>query len=73
MRAIDIPEISKLSTPEKILFLEDLWEDIVPDAAGFTVPETHKEELDRRLEQHVNFSGELLSLEQIQTRIEKRK
>jgi len=38
MRVIDIPEIEKLSIPEKILLVEDLWDKIsfeesaVPDA-----------------------------------------
>jgi hypothetical protein len=31
MRVSDIPEIIKLSTPEKILLLEDLWDTIASD------------------------------------------
>ena len=73
MRAIDIPEISQLSTPEKILLLEDLWESIASDDSEIPVPESHKEELDRRLERHNNSPGELLSLEQLQALIERRK
>ncbi|HDY89300.1 MAG TPA: addiction module protein [bacterium] len=73
MRAIDIPEISQLSTPEKILLLEDLWESIASDDSEVPVPESHKEELDRRLERHNNSPGELLSLEQLQALIERRK
>jgi len=73
MRAIDIPEISHLSTPEKILLLEDLWESIASDDSEVPVPESHQEELDRRLERHVNSPCELLSLKQLQARIERRK
>jgi len=73
MRAIDIPEISHLSTPEKLLLLEDLWESISSDDSKVPMPESHKEELDRRLERNVNSPGELLSLKQLQARIEKRK
>jgi putative addiction module component (TIGR02574 family) len=73
MRAIDIPEICQLSTPEKILLLEDLWESIASDDSEVPVPESHKEELDRRLERHINSPGELLSLEQLQARIERRR
>jgi putative addiction module component (TIGR02574 family) len=73
MRAIDIPEISHLSTPEKILLLEDLWESITSDDSEVPVPQSHKEELDRRLERHINSPGELLSLKQLQARIERRK
>lgn len=73
MRAIDIPQISQLSTPEKILLLEDLWESIACGDSELPVPESHKEELDRRLKRHINSPGELLSLEQLQARIERRK
>ena len=73
MRAIDIPEISQLSTPEKILFLEDLWESIASHNSEVLVPESHKEELDRRFERHISSPGKLLSLEQLQARIERRK
>ena len=73
MRAIDIPEISQLSTPEKILLLEDIWESIASDDSEVPLPESHKEELNRRLERHISSPGELLSLEQLQTLIDKRK
>jgi putative addiction module component (TIGR02574 family) len=49
VRVIDFPEITRLSTPEKILLVEDLWDTIALDEAGVPVPQSHKEELDRRL------------------------
>lgn len=73
MRAIDIPEVSQLSTPEKILLVEDLWDSISSDDSHIPVPESHKAELGRRLERHINSPGELLSLEELQVRIETRK
>ena len=73
MRANDIPEISKLSVPEKILFLEDLWESIISEESEVPVPESHRTELDRRFERYLSSPGELLSLKQLQERIEKRK
>ena len=73
MRITDIPEISKLSTPEKILLVEDLWEAIASDESLVPVPQSHREELDRRLEKHKSAQGKLLSLEELQTRIERRK
>jgi putative addiction module component (TIGR02574 family) len=51
MRVKDIPEISKLSTPERILLVEDLWDSISLDETDVPVPESHKAELDRRLKQ----------------------
>ncbi|MGA3118428.1 MAG: addiction module protein [Syntrophobacteraceae bacterium] len=34
MRLNDIPEIARLSTPEKILLLEDLWDSIATDESS---------------------------------------
>ena len=73
MRVSDIPEITKLSTPEKILLVEDLWDSIALDEAAVPVPESHKAELDKRLRRYESAPGSLLSLEELRTRIEKRK
>ncbi len=72
MRVKDLPEISKLSTPEKILFVEDLWDSISADEASIPIPDSHKAELDARLQRHVAGPGDLLSLEDLRARIEKR-
>jgi putative addiction module component (TIGR02574 family) len=69
----DIPEISKLSTPEKILLVEDLWDSIAADESAVAVPQSHMEELDKRLERYESVPGDLLSLEELRTRIERRK
>jgi len=73
MRASDIHEIIKLSTPEKILLVEDLWDSIASDESAVPVPQNHMEELDRRLKRYGSSPGTLLSLEELRTRIEKRK
>ena len=73
MRVSDIPEISKLSTPEKILLVEDLWDEIASDESGVPVAQSHRKELDRRLKKHKSAQGDLLSLEELRTRIERRK
>ncbi|MGD1075481.1 MAG: addiction module protein [Thermodesulfovibrionales bacterium] len=73
MRVKDLPEISQLSTPEKILLVEDLWESIASDEAAVPVPESHREELDKRLKRHESAPGILLSLDELRVKIEKRK
>jgi putative addiction module component (TIGR02574 family) len=73
MRVKDLPEISKLSTPEKILLVEDLWDSISSDESAVSVPESHKAELDRRFKRLESAPGSLLSLEELRTKIEKRK
>jgi putative addiction module component (TIGR02574 family) len=73
MRVKDLPEISKLSTPEKILLVEDLWDSISADRSAIPVPESHKLELDKRLNLYTSAPGALLSLDDLQARIENRK
>jgi len=72
MKVTDIPKISRLSTAEKILFVEELW-DSIASRERIPVPESHKSELERRLAKYRNRSGGLLSLKELQARIEKRK
>lgn len=73
MQPSDIPEITKLSIPEKILFLEELWDTIIARDAEIQVPESHKAELDKRLKQYRSSRGKLLTLEKLQARIVSRK
>jgi putative addiction module component (TIGR02574 family) len=73
MRATEIPKLGKLSKPEKILLVEDLWDNIAADDTDIPVPQSHKDELNRRLARHVKSPGNLLSLRQLQDRIGKRK
>ena len=72
MKIDDVPEIVRLSVPEKILFVEDLWDSISSIDSDIPVPESHMNELDHRLEKHYS-PGELLSIKELQARIEKRK
>lgn len=70
MRPNDIAEIARLSTPEKILLVEDLWDSIASDESAVVVPQSHIEELNRRLQKHSTHPADLLSLEDLQNRIE---
>lgn len=69
MRVKDIPQIEKLSIPEKILLVEDLWDSISSDESTIPVPKSHMAELDKRLARHKAMPGELLSLDELQKRI----
>ena len=73
MRVSDIPEITQLSAAEKILLVEELWDSIASDEAGVIEPQSHMAELDGRAKCHESHPGDLLSLEQLRSRIEKRK
>ena len=73
MKPSDIPGIAELSPSEKILLVEDLWDDIGFEEARIAVPDSHKKELDRRLATYKKNPGKLLSLAELQSRIESRK
>jgi putative addiction module component (TIGR02574 family) len=73
MRVKDIPQIEKLSIPEKILLVEDLWDNISSEESAIPVPQSHLTELDKRLARHKSSSGELLSIDELRKRIESRK
>jgi putative addiction module component (TIGR02574 family) len=73
MHLINMPEIKELSIPEKILFIEDLWESIAADASVMPIPESHKSELLRRLAIFDNHPGDLISLEELKSGIANRK
>lgn len=73
MRVIDIPQLEKLTTPEKILLVEDIWDNISAEESTIPVPQSHIKELERRLLRHNSGPGTLLSLEELRTKIESRK
>lgn len=73
MRLDDILELARLSVPERILFLEDLWESIVSEESSVPMPQSHRAELDRRLAEHERNPGQLLTLDDLRHRIEAQK
>ena len=73
MRLSNIPEIGNMSTEEKILLVEDLWDSIAHDESNVPFPESHKMELDKRLKRYESNPGNLLTLEELQVRVESRK
>ena len=73
MRVAHIPQFAQISTPEKLLFLEDLGDSISAEDADVPVPQSHRDELDARLQSYEADPGQILSLEELQKRIDSRK
>ncbi|MFA7241113.1 MAG: addiction module protein [Sulfuricellaceae bacterium] len=69
MNIIEIPQIATMSTPEKIVFIEDLWDSIATDGRAIPVPENHIRELEKRLARHGSNPDSLLSLQELQQKI----
>ena len=72
MALADMPGIQRLSVTERLLLLEELWESIASEPAEVRVPQSHRDELDRRLAAYEKDPGRLLSLDDLQERIERR-
>ena len=70
MRVDTSPEISRLSTAEKILLVEDPWDSIAADAAPLPVPRSHLDELGRRWARFAAAPGDLLSLEELKATVD---
>ena len=73
MRVNEIPELTKLNIPEKILLIEDLWDSIAIEEDTVQIPKKHMMELDRRFEKYSAAPGGLLTLEELCSRIDLRK
>ena len=73
MRTTDIPGFDELSGPEKILLVEEIWDTISENETEVPVPDSHRKELDRRLSAYQSSPGRLLTLEELQQRIQARK
>ena len=72
MNLTEIPQIAAMSVPEKIVFLEDLWDSIALNDKSVPVPESHIRELERRFARHGSSPGTLLSLDELQQKIARR-
>lgn len=56
MNAVLAAEIQRLSPAEKLLLVEELWDQIA-QSSDLGVPAAHREELDRRLASGVSDAG----------------
>ena len=73
MKLTEIPEVTALSTQEKIVLLEELWDTIRDRQDQIPVPDSHKAELDKRFNRHLKYPGEILTLDELRSRIESQK
>jgi len=65
----NFPDIIKLSTKDKILLVENLWDSIRSEIISNPIPKSHKQELDKR--QKTLNKNNLLTLEDLKNRFKK--
>ena len=73
MRASGISGLAENKYTREILQVEDLWDSIAAQESSVPIPNRHMMELDRRLGKYASVPGNLLSLEELRSRIEQRK
>jgi putative addiction module component (TIGR02574 family) len=69
MKAIDIPQIRDLSASEKLLLVENLWDDIAEKADLVEIPGWHKAALDQSAEEYKKEPREGSSWADVRKRI----
>ena len=63
--------IDRLSLAERILLVEEIWDSIAAEAEALDVPQSHKDELDRRLAAYRADPHAGSSWEEVKARLQK--
>jgi putative addiction module component (TIGR02574 family) len=63
--------IDRLSLAERILLVEEIWDSIAAEAEALDVPQSHKDELDRRLAAYHADPYVGASWEEVKARLQK--
>ncbi|MHC1599688.1 MAG: addiction module protein [Candidatus Methanospirareceae archaeon] len=66
-----LEDLESLSVAEKILMVEDLWDNVASTSCNVSVPEWQKKELARRKAQRLTGSEELYTWAQIQADVQR--
>jgi len=69
MTAVEMEHVLEMPVEQKILFIEDVWDSIRPQSKQIPVPESHKQELERRFEKYKKNRSALLSDQQLKDRL----
>lgn len=68
-----IKQINDLSLSEKILLVEEIWDDIAKENEGFELTQSQKSELDRRINSFTDNPNQGRSWDEIKSEFLKRK
>lgn len=70
MRVSDFPDVARLTTPEKMKLIDLLWQEVESEAVASRIPGEQKAELDRRRKRYDESPQNVLTLEELQARID---
>ena len=66
-------DYEKLSVPEKIMLIEDLWDELAEEAATTPLTKAQRDEMDRRVEAYRGRKSRLSTWDDVRRRVRKRK
>jgi putative addiction module component (TIGR02574 family) len=72
MVKIDMDAIRRLSVPERVRLVQDIWDSLQPTARDLPLTEEQQALIDRRLDDHRRDRESAVSWEELQTRLESR-
>ena len=65
MTIAEIDHVLMLPVEQRILLVEDVWDSIRPQSKRIPMPESHKQEVDRRFEKYRHNPSALLDDQQL--------
>jgi putative addiction module component (TIGR02574 family) len=71
--AISMKEINKLSVAEKIVLAEKIWDSIPDDSDEFTISNSDKRELDKRLDRLEAGTAKTVNWQQLKRKLRMRR
>jgi putative addiction module component (TIGR02574 family) len=72
MVKIDMDAIRRLSVPERVRLVQDIWDSLEPTARALPLTEEQQALIDRRLDDHRRDPESAVSWEEVQARLESR-
>ncbi len=72
MTNLSLDELLKLSVPERIQLVEDLWDSIVTDPEALPLTQAQRAGIERRLAEHDREPGSAISWEEVRARLHER-
>jgi putative addiction module component (TIGR02574 family) len=72
MVKIDMDAIRRLSVPERVRLVQDIWDSLQPTARDLPLTEEQQALIDRRLDDHRRDPESAVSWEEVQARLESR-
>jgi len=73
MMTLEMKNVLKMPVERRILWIEDVWDSILPQANILPVPDSHKRELDRRFKKYAGDASALLTEKQLKDAVNLRR